>query len=154
MPNDRFMALKFIANIFQFSLEEIKETLGPEALTMIMRRVGESVGEKISIRLKGKYTTVEQFCGLLAKDVIEPVIGTDKVKVVVEGDDIKFILDSCPYKKAGFPIQSMDFFCHYTEGLLDNSLKKAFPDMKISVETTGELISKPGCAQCVFKIIS
>jgi hypothetical protein len=152
MANDRLMQLKFITNIFQFTLEEIKLTLGEEALTMIMRRVGESVGEKIAARLKGKYTNLQEFCNMLIKDVIEPVTGTGKAKATVDGNNIKFVLESCPYKKAGFPIVKMGFFCDYTEGLLDRSIKAAFPGSKYSMEPPKELISKEGCASCVFNI--
>jgi hypothetical protein len=152
MANDRLMQLKFIANIFQISLDEIKLTLGEEALTMIMRRVGESVGEKIATRLKGKFTTPQEFCNLVIKDVIEPVTGAGKAKATVEGNNIKFVLDTCPYKKAGFPILKMGFFCNYTEGLLDNSFKVAFPGIKYSIEQPTQLISKEGCTSCVFNI--
>ena len=55
----RFGQLKFIASIFNLSLKEIKETLGPETLTMIFRRVGETSGENIAKRLKGKFGSVE-----------------------------------------------------------------------------------------------
>jgi hypothetical protein len=154
MANDRLMQLKFIANIFQISLDEIKLTLGEEALTMIMRRVGESVGEKIAARLKGKYTTVQEFCNLVIKDVMEPVVGAGKATAIVTGNDIKFVLESCPYKKAGFPIMKMGFFCNYTEGLIDSSVKAAFPGTKFSMETPASLISRTGCTSCVFNMKS
>ncbi len=146
------MQLKFIANIFQFSLEEIKMTLGEEALTMIMRRVGESVGERIAARLKGKYANVQEFCNMLIKDVIEPVVGEGMAKASVEGNNIKYVLGSCPYKKAGFPISKMGFFCDYTEGLFDRSIKAAFPGAKYQMEPPKDLISKEGCTSCVFNI--
>ena len=149
------MQLKFIANIFQYSLQEIKETLGYEALTMILRRVGERVGENIVNRLEGKYASVEEFCNLLITDVIAPVVGDDKATADIRGDNVIFKLDTCPYKAAGFPIQDMSFFCEYTEGLIENALQCAFPGKNYQLEyPVDSLISKEGCKTCVFKINS
>ena len=132
------------------SLKEIKDTLGFETLTMIFRRVGEAAAEDIYSNLKGKYTTVEEFCNLLVSDVIAPVIGENKGSVQVTGNKIDIELDACPYKKAGrFPIQDMEFFCHYTEGLLDTALQLAFPDKHFYMEPK-ELIAK-GCTKCIFE---
>ena len=150
MVTKRVRQLKFIANIFQRSLKEIKDTLGFETLTMIFRRVGEAAAEDIVHKLKGKYTTVEEFCNLLVSDVITPVIGENKGSVVVNGNKIDIELDACPYKKAGgFPIKEMEFFCHYTEGLLDAALQLAFPDKQFFMEPK-ELIAN-GCKKCVFE---
>ena len=147
--NKRINQLKFIANIFKMSLQEIKETLGFETLTMIFRRVGEAAAEKIVKRLNGKYTSVDEFCNLIITQVIEPVIGEGKGGYKVDGNKITFELQACPYKKAGgFPIKDMEFFCHYTEGLFDESLKLAFPDKNFYMEPK-DLISKD-CASCVF----
>ncbi|MBD3188693.1 hypothetical protein GF325_17835 [Candidatus Bathyarchaeota archaeon] len=152
MASKRLMQLKFIANIFQYSLKEIKETLGFEALTMIFRRVGESVGEQIVGRFKGKYESIEEFCKLMIEHVISPVVGEDAVRCDISGNTLTFTLDACPYKKAGFPIKDMSFFCHYTEGMLDTAIKEAFPGKEFAMDLPDQLISKEGCDTCVFKV--
>jgi hypothetical protein len=150
MANKRIMQLKFIANIFKMSLNEIKETLGFETLTMIFRRVGEAAAASIVERLKGKYNTIDEFCALIISNVMEPVIGESKASFNIDGNKISITLDACPYKKAGgFPITEMDFFCHYTEGLIDESLKLAFPDKTFFTEP-GDLISGK-CKSCTFE---
>ncbi len=147
----RFGQLKFIANIFNLSLKEIKETLGPETLTMIFRRVGETSGENIAKRLKGKFTSVEEFCNLIVTQVMDPVVGEGKCAAKVQGNKVIFELLACPYKKAGgFPIKEMSWFCHYTEGLLDIALKTAFPDR--SFETNPKELKAAGSDKCVFEI--
>ncbi|MHA1684477.1 MAG: hypothetical protein ACTSUE_26300 [Promethearchaeota archaeon] len=152
MTSKRLMQLKFIANIFQYSLKEIKDTLGFEALTMIFRRVGESVGESVVSRFKGKYSTIDEFCSLMIKHVIAPVVGEGSVNCQRDGNKLTFTLDACPYKKAGFPIKDMAFFCDYTEGLLDTAIKEAFPEKKFEMDIPGELISNEGCSKCIFEI--
>lgn len=150
MLSKRLKQLKFIANIFQMSLKEIKETLGFETLTMIFRRVGEAAAEDITKNFKGRYNTVEEFGELLIKEVIEPIIGENNGKLVVDNDKIIIRLKACPYKTAGrFPIKDMEFFCHYTEGLFDTALKLAFPDKTFMIEPK-ELIAE-GCSECVFE---
>lgn len=148
--NKRLNQLKFISNIFQMSLKEIKDTLGFETLTMIFRRVGESAAEEIVEKLKGKYSTVEEFGNLIIAEVVEPIIGENKGLIKIEGNIITIELDACPYKKAGhFPIQDMEFFCHYTEGLFDTAFQIAFPEKKFYMEPK-ELIST-GCKKCLFQ---
>jgi len=93
----RLNQLKFIANIFNMSLKEIKDTLGFETLTMIFRRVGEASAENIVKRFTGQYKTPEEFCGLLIKNVIEPVIGSNMGSAVVDGNNIKISLKEWQY---------------------------------------------------------
>lgn len=151
MSDKRRIQLKFISNIFNMSLKEIKDTLGFETLTMIFRRVGEESGKNVVKKMKGRYQTPEQFLALLLKEVIEPVIDVGQAKFEINGNNVKIELDACPYKKAGgFPIQDMSFFCDYTEGLFDTALKEAFPDRKFIMDMPKDLISKPGCKQCIF----
>ena len=149
---DRLKKLKFISNIFALTLTEIKDTLGEETLTMIFRRVGETTGEKIVTRFKGKYTTLDEFCGLLISQIIEPIIGEGKASYSVSGDKVSFELQACPYKIAGgFPIKDMSFFCHYTEGMIDIALKEALPDKNLTIEPS-DLISG-NCSSCKFSTI-
>jgi hypothetical protein len=148
--NNRIFQLKFIANIFNLSLKEIKDTLGFETLTMIFRRVGEENAVNIVKQFKGKYKTVEEFCKLIVEQVIEPIIGKDQGKIIIDGEKVIIELNQCPYKKAGgYPIKEMGFFCHYTEGLFDNALKLAFPDKKFNLHPNG-LISE-SCEKCRFE---
>ncbi len=150
MPSKRIQQLKFIASIFNYSMKEIRETLGFETLTMIFRRVGEEVADHIVKRLEGKYESVEDFCNLLINEVINPVIG-DKGSFTVDGDNVTIKLGACPYKKAGgFPIQDMSFFCDYTEGLIDTAFQKAFPDKNYFTELKQSLGRNPECSECVF----
>ena len=150
--NKRMLQLKFIASIFNMSLQEIRDTLGFETLTMIFRRVGEKAAENIVKRLTGKFTSIEEFCSLLVDDVFAPVIGEDMASYAIDNDKITFTLKACPYKKAGgYPIQDMSFFCHYTEGLIDHAVKTAFPSKSFFTEPV-HLISQAGCEECVFDI--
>lgn len=150
MVQKRVRQLKFISNIFQMSLKEIKDTLGFETLTMIFRRVGEATANEIYEKFKGKYHTVEDYCDLLIRNIIEPIIGENQAHVKFEDTKLQITLDACPYKKAGgFPIQDMEFFCHYTEGLFDEALRLAFPDKKFYTEPK-DLIAN-GCDHCVFE---
>lgn len=150
MSKKRIKQLKFIANIFQMSLKEIEETLGFETLTMIFRRVGESSGEHLAKAYKGKYSTIEEFTDLIIKHVIEPILGPEQARFITNHNKISIELDACPYKKSGgFPIQKMEFFCHYTEGLFDIALKTAFPDKELLIEPV-ELIAN-GCDKCRFE---
>lgn len=149
MIQDRLKQLKFISNIFQISLNAIKDTLGFETLTMIFRRVGEDSAVNVVKRLKGKYNSLQEFSDLLIKEVISPVIGENKGRIKVEGNKIIIELDACPYKTSGgFPIKDMDFFCHYTEGLFDYAYQQAFPDKKFELKIDG-LISG-SCDKCTF----
>lgn len=150
--NKRLMQLKFIANIFDVSLKEIKDTLGYETLTMIFRRVGETTAESILKRLEGKYTDEKEFLEKLLETYFWPIIGKENAKFTVEGNEITIELLNCPYKKAGFPIKDMSFFCDYTQGLLDVAIKKAFPNKNFEFNIPSELISKEGCNRCFFKI--
>lgn len=148
--NNRLNQLKFISNIFQMSLKEIKDTLGFETLTMIFRRVGESQAEILVSKLKGKYHNMEEFAHLLIYHAIEPILGKEKGKITISGNKIEIELEDCPYKKAGhFPIQDMDFFCHYTEGLFHEAFALAFPETTFDMEVK-DLISK-GCKSCTFE---
>jgi hypothetical protein len=117
---------------------------------MIFRRVGETVGEKVVERFKGKYASVEEFCNLIISNVIGPVIGMDQVHCNHEDNKLVFVLDTCPYKKAGFPIKDMSFFCDYTEGLLDTAVSMAFPGKTFEM-VPKDLISGD-CASCTFEI--
>ena len=151
MVSKRLKQLKFIANIFNMSLNEIRETLGFETLTMIFCRVGEASAENVVKRLKGKYETIEEFGQLLIENVIEPVLGENKSTVENSEGKVKISLDACPYKRSGgFKIQEMGFFCHYTEGLFDNAYKLAFPDKTVFTEPVGLIADK--CKNCTFDI--
>ena len=147
----RLGQLKFVTNIFNLSLKEIKETLGPETLTMIFRRVGETSGENIAKRLKGKFGNIKEFCNLIVTQIMDPVVGVGKCAAKVQDNKVIFELLACPYKKAGgFPIKEMSWFCHYTEGLLDIALKTAFPDKNF--ETFPKKLKAEGADKCVFEI--
>ncbi len=146
----RINQLKFIATIFSMSLHEVKEIMGFETLTMIFRRVGETAGNNVVKRLKGKYNSVEEFAKLLMSSVIEPVLGEGKSTASVVGNKVSISLGACPYKNAGFPIKDMSWFCEYTEGLFDSAMKAAFPDKKIET-VSSDRISK-NCETCKFDI--
>lgn len=151
IKNKRQLQLKFIASIFNLTLKEIKDTLGFEALTMIFRRVGESSGENIANRFKGKYKSVEEFGKILIDNIISPIIGEGKSSMIKNGDTYVFKLDACPYKKAGgFPISDMSFFCDYTQGMIETAIKKAFPDKKIEFKTDSLISNK--CESCSFSM--
>ncbi|MCF2138679.1 MAG: hypothetical protein K9W44_01325 [Candidatus Lokiarchaeota archaeon] len=148
--NNRLNQLKFISNIFQMSLKEIKDTLGFETLTMIFRRVGEAAADLMVPKLEGKYSTMDEFANLLITYIVEPILGPNQGKIQINENKIDIQLNACPYKRAGhFPIQDMDFFCHYTEGLFDQAFKLAFPDKNFDMEAK-ELIAK-GCKHCIFE---
>ena len=148
----RLMQLKFIANIFESSLKEIKDTLGYEALTMIFRRVGEATAEKLMKQPEGKYTNEQEFGEKMLESFFWPIIGKENAKFTITGDTITVELLNCPYKKAGFPIKDMSFFCDYTQGLVDAILKLAFPSKRFDFNVPTEIISKEGCERCLFKI--
>ncbi|MHA1371464.1 MAG: hypothetical protein ACTSWN_12225 [Promethearchaeota archaeon] len=150
MTTRRFKQLKFISSIFNFSIEEIRFTLGDEALSMIMRRVGERIGENIAQRIKA--TGIAEFCTKVVQDVFFPVIGENKASCTIEGNTIEFTINVCPYKQAGFKIKELGFFCHYTEGLIETAIKNKFPEEKFVIEPPKELISRDGCNKCVFVI--
>lgn len=132
------------------SLKEIKDTLGFETLTMIFRRVGEAAADLMVPKLEGKYSTMDEFANLLITYIVEPILGPNQGKIQINENKIDIQLNACPYKRAGhFPIQDMDFFCHYTEGLFDQAFKLAFPDKNFDMEAK-ELIAK-GCKHCIFE---
>lgn len=151
MKNKRQLQLKFIASIFNLTLKEIKDTLGFETLTMIFRRVGESSGENIANRFRGKYNSIEEFGKILIDNIISPIIGEGKGTMIKNGDSYVFKLDACPYKKAGgFPITDMSFFCDYTQGMIETAIKTAFPNKKFEFKTESLISNK--CENCSFSL--
>jgi hypothetical protein len=147
----RIEQLKFIASMFRMTMEELDNVMGPESIKTIFRLIGERQGEKVEARLKDKFKidkwTPEVFAEKLISDVIEPAIGTDKCVIKRDENELTVHIKVCPFKKAGIDI-SNQFYCTYTQGLIETSAKAALGDISFS---TDDLIST-GEECCIFKI--
>ena len=151
MPSQkRFMQLKFISSIYNKSLEEIELVMGPETLTMLMRRIGENTAEDYIKLIKGKFNSLNDLVEVIVSDVLTPVIGKGKASSNAAENKVLITLNACPYKNAGFKINKMPFFCHYTEGLIFHLIELAFPEKK--VEITPKSTIAGGAPSCVFEI--
>ena len=143
--------LKFIASMFKMCMSEFNMVMGPESIQTIFRLIGERQGEKIEKRMKEKYKvdkwTPEKFAELIVNDVFNPALGEGGAEVTVSGNEIiiKFII--CPFERAGIDI-SKKFYCTYTEGLTENSIKQAFGNAEI----TNEELKSDGAPNCTIKI--
>ena len=144
--------LKFLASMFKMCMSEFDMVMGPETIMTIFRLIGERQGEAIEKRMREKFNVKEwtpsDFANYIVKDVFEPALGEGGAEVIVSSDNeliIKFKI--CPFEKAGIDI-SKKFYCTYTEGLTENSAKKAFGDAEIISED----LKSNGAPICTIKI--
>ncbi|TXT64571.1 MAG: hypothetical protein BAJALOKI3v1_190011 [Promethearchaeota archaeon] len=143
--------LKFIASMFRMTMEELDKVMGPESIQTIFRLIGERRGKAIENRMRDKFNvdewTPELFAEKFVEDVLDPALGKGQSDIKVEGNQLTVSVRICPFKRAGIDI-SEKFYCTYTEGLIDETAKNAFGNIKFQSE---DLISE-GNACCVFKI--
>ncbi|MHA1270062.1 MAG: methanogen output domain 1-containing protein [Candidatus Helarchaeota archaeon] len=144
--------LKFIASMFKMCIKEFDAVMGPESIQTIFRLIGERQGEAIEKRMREKFNvdkwTIDKFTEYLIKDVFMPALGEDGAEITITDDNeliIKFKI--CPFEKAGIDI-SKKFYCTYTEGLTENSAKKAFGNAEI----IDEKLKSDGAPECIIKI--
>ncbi len=129
----RIKQLKFIASIFQMSMKEFNNVMGPETIQTIFRLIGENQGETIVERIQEKYDikswTLQELADKLISDVFEPALGENQALIDLKGNEMNIVLKTCPFKKAGINIDNK-FYCTYTEGLIETIARKAFNNVE------------------------
>ncbi|MBN1802988.1 MAG: hypothetical protein JW891_15875 [Candidatus Lokiarchaeota archaeon] len=147
----RIKQLKFIASIFQMSMKEFNNVMGPETIQTIFRLIGENQGSTTEKRIREKYDikswTVQELAEKLLSDVFEPALGENQALIDVKGNEMTIILKTCPFKKAGINIDNK-FYCTYTEGLIETIANKAMN----KVEFESQKLRAIDKCDCIFKI--
>ena len=143
--------LKFISSIFKMSITEMNNIMGPETIKTVYRLIGERIGSGVVDRMKKKFNllswTPENFSEAFLKDVIEPVLGPGGAEFTPEGGNIRAKLNVCPFENADMDI-THQFYCTYTEGLIETAAKTAFGKAEIEKIT----LKAEGKDACEFLI--
>ena len=143
--------LKFIASMFRMAMEEFNTVMGPESIQTIFRLIGERQGKEVEKRMKEKFNvekwTPEEFADKFIKDVLNPALGEGQSEVEIKGDEMIVTVKVCPFQRAGIDISS-EFFCTYTEGLIDTAAKEALKNTEFKTEE----LQSSGTECCKFKI--
>jgi len=147
----RVKQLKFLASMFKMAMEEFDKVMGPETIQTIFRLIGENQGVYFQKMIKEKYHIdkwdLQKIAELLNKEVLIPALGENQATVIVSGNTLKVIINSCPFKRAGIPI-SNKYYCTYTQGLVETIAKEALGKIKFNTNTL-RAIDK---CDCEFKI--
>ena len=147
----RLKQLKFISSMFNMSMDEFNNVMGPETIQTIFRLIGERQGEVVEKRLRERYKidkwTPELLAEKLSSNVIVPAVGEGTSDIKVSGNEMTVVIKACPFKQAGIKIDNQ-FYCTYTQGLIDTIAKKAFGETEFK---TVKLRSVDDC-DCEFCI--
>ncbi|MHA1144282.1 MAG: methanogen output domain 1-containing protein [Candidatus Helarchaeota archaeon] len=139
--------LKFISSIFKMSIQEMNNIMGPETIRTVYRLIGERIGTNVVERMKKKFKidnwTPSNFSEALVNDVLEPVLGEGGAELTAEGNDVRVKLNVCPFESADMDI-SHQFYCTYTEGLIETAAKTAFGKAELE-KITLKAEGKPCC---------